>query len=186
MKGNLKAGVSIRDISPPQGLQLAGYPHFERKNIGIHDPLYASCIYLDNGLAKTVLVALDLVKYSKTLVKRVRKRVEERSAIPGGNIMISCTHTHSGPLVPPVINSDGLRKREEPNYTYLAEVEDTIVDLIIEASENTFPAKVGRYENFLVNCRVGGCCCTNRVRAAYRDPVSFFYCPKDCGNLWNL
>ena len=75
MKGKLRAGVSVRDISPKQGLQLAGYPHYQRKNIGIHDPLYASCIYLDNSHEKIVLVALDLVKYSKSLVRKVRKRI---------------------------------------------------------------------------------------------------------------
>jgi len=42
----LKAGMSRVDITPPQGLELAGYPHYPRNNTGAHDPLYAACMYL--------------------------------------------------------------------------------------------------------------------------------------------
>ena len=143
MKGKFKAGVAVRDISPKQGLQLAGYPHYERKNVGIHDPLYANCLYLDNTHEQIIIVALDLVKYSKDLVKTVRYRVQELSGIPGKNIMITCTHTHSGPTISTRIDMEGLDNGELPSYDYLNEIEDKIVDGIMEAYNNAFPAKIG-------------------------------------------
>lgn len=45
----LKAGTGLVDITPEQGLELAGYPHYPRNNTGAHDPLYAACMYLNNG-----------------------------------------------------------------------------------------------------------------------------------------
>jgi exopolysaccharide biosynthesis predicted pyruvyltransferase EpsI len=68
MENKLKAGISIVDISPKQGIRLAGYPHYDRANTGIHDSLYASCMYLDNGKNKIAIVAMDILKYPKKQV----------------------------------------------------------------------------------------------------------------------
>ena len=38
----LKVGMTRAEITPPQGLELAGYPHYPRNNTGAHDPLYAA------------------------------------------------------------------------------------------------------------------------------------------------
>ena len=38
----IKAAMKRADITPPQGLELAGYPHYPRYNEGHHDPLYAA------------------------------------------------------------------------------------------------------------------------------------------------
>jgi len=57
----LKAGASIVDISPKKGIELAGYPHYLRHNTGIHDPLYASCIFLDDGITKLAIVCMDIL-----------------------------------------------------------------------------------------------------------------------------
>lgn len=105
--------------------------------------MYASCMYLDNSVEKIAFVALDLVKYSKSLVRKARARIEGACGIPGKNVMISCTHTHSGPLISPIINIDGIKKGEEPDYGYLNEVEDKIVEVVREAVASSFTAKIG-------------------------------------------
>ena len=56
----LKAGVAVTDISPRPGVELAGYPHHPRPNKGVHDPLQAACLFLDDGRTKLALVTLDL------------------------------------------------------------------------------------------------------------------------------
>ena len=56
MKNRLRAGVSLVDISPGPGIELAGYPHHPRYNTGIHDPLYAGCICLDDAEGVGTLV----------------------------------------------------------------------------------------------------------------------------------
>ena len=55
----LKAGMSRVDITPPQGLELAGYPHYPRYNTGAHDPLYATCMYLENDGIEVAMITLD-------------------------------------------------------------------------------------------------------------------------------
>lgn len=139
----LLAGISITDISPRQGIELFGYPHYKRANTGIHDPLYASCLYLDNGAARLAIVALDLTKYSKKYVKSVRSRASVATGIPQKNIMICCTHTHSSPQTAGRVDLEGIQKGIEPDPEYLEELEDKLVYLITEAVRNTFEAKIG-------------------------------------------
>lgn len=55
----LLAGNAIADISPNPGEKLGGYPHYPRNNTGVHDPLYAACLYLDNSAAQAAFVTLD-------------------------------------------------------------------------------------------------------------------------------
>ena len=93
----LKAGMAITDISPEKGEELGGYPHYPRHNTGVHDPLQAAAMYLNNGTEEIALVTLDLLFYSKKHVKEVRERVRQACGIPENHVMISCSHTHSGP-----------------------------------------------------------------------------------------
>ncbi len=136
----LKAGVTRKDITPPQGLELAGYPHYPRYNTGFHDPLYATCMLLQNETTTLAMVTLDILFFSKKHVKEVRKRVEEICGIPGGHIMISCTHTHSGPWASGRLDIESLEAGKEQPAEYVEFLISTIVDAIKEAKENAFSA----------------------------------------------
>ena len=83
----LKAGTAIKDISPKLGVQLAGYPHCPRENTGVHDPLYATATFLDNGKEKVTIVSLDLLSIGKPIVTELRKVVNHP-------VTFTCTHTH--------------------------------------------------------------------------------------------
>ena len=64
---SLIAGAAVRELSPEQPMALYGYPHTERIAKGIHDPILASALYLNNegGTQKdgieggVALIALD-------------------------------------------------------------------------------------------------------------------------------
>lgn len=143
MTGQLTSGTAIADISPEKGIELAGYPHYPRHNTGVHDPLYAACIYLDNGKEKVVLVSLDLLFFSKKYVKEVREKVSRITDIPEKNIMISCSHTHSGPWAAGRLDIEALEKGLKPDFGYVNALKDKIVEIIVEAYNNTFNAKIG-------------------------------------------
>jgi len=140
----LKAGMSKRDITPPLGIGLTGYPHYPRPNTGAHDPLWAACMYVSDGNCEAALVTLDILYYSKKHVAEIRRRVEEECGIPGRNIMISCSHTHSAPLCYTPFTMDDLeggdsgQPREYVQFTIKA-----ITEAIVEAKANAFLAKFG-------------------------------------------
>ena len=100
MADSLRAGAASVDISPGPGIPLAGYPHFPRHNTGIHDPLMAACIVLDDGATRVAIVCMDTLFFSRRYVQKVRQNTESSTGIPAANILICCSHTHSSPWAP--------------------------------------------------------------------------------------
>jgi len=94
---NFKAGASKIVITPPVGFRLAGYENRIQGSIGVHDDLYAKALILDDGTEKIAIVSCDLGGVPKEVVSKVRKEVEADQGIKSDNVMITATHTHSGP-----------------------------------------------------------------------------------------
>jgi len=136
----LKAGIKRADITPPLGLELAGYPHYPRNNTGHHDPLYAACMYLENDGAAVAMVTLDLLFFSKKHVTEVRRRVKERLGLEAEQVMISCSHTHSGPWASGRLDIESLEAGKEQPHEYVEFLIRTIADIIADAKENSFDA----------------------------------------------
>ncbi len=95
---SLQAGVARREISPQTPMQLCGYPNVERVSEGIHDPLWASALYLETGDAAVVLVALDILFLDTPTARRCRRTVADTLGMAEDGVLITCTHTHSGPV----------------------------------------------------------------------------------------
>ncbi len=136
----IKAAMTRADITPPLGLELAGYPHYPRNNTGFHDPLYAACMYLSNGEQEVALVTLDLLFFSKKHVAAARRLAKEKCGIAEQNIMISCSHTHSGPWASGRLDIESLEAGKEQPKEYVQTVINTIADMICEAKNNSFNA----------------------------------------------
>lgn len=136
----IKAAMTRADITPPFGLELAGYPHYPRNNTGFHDPLYAACMYLNNGEQEVAIVTLDLLFFSKKHVAATRRLAKEKCGIKEQNIMISCSHTHSGPWASGRLDIESLEAGKEQPKEYVESVISTIANIICEAKENAFHA----------------------------------------------
>ncbi len=148
MEKQLRAGTSLVDISPGPGIELAGYPHHPRYNKGVHDPLFAGCLYLDNGVTKLAIVSMDLVMYSKKAVRSVRNDIGKLTDIPPENIMITCSHTHSGPWASGMLDLEALEQGRKADEAYMVELHAKLVSLVKEAYSNTFDAKIGVEKGF--------------------------------------
>ena len=96
--GGLEIGAAEFDITPPVGYRLAGYFN-ERLATGTHDPLKAKAIVLRQGREQVALVFCDLVGVSLELTAKARARAGRLTGIPVTNIVISATHSHTGPLL---------------------------------------------------------------------------------------
>ncbi|MEX0782443.1 MAG: neutral/alkaline non-lysosomal ceramidase N-terminal domain-containing protein [Dehalococcoidia bacterium] len=102
----LRIGASAIDITPPVGTPLDGYGGRTDVSLGVHDPLFARCLFLDDGRSQLAIVVCDLIGVGRELVKRARELIVERPGIPAGNVLICATHTHAGPA--------GIRGNGEP------------------------------------------------------------------------
>ncbi len=128
------------DITPNQGEELAGYPHYARNNTGAHDPLYAACMYLENGGTEVAMVTLDLLFFSKQHTKKVREIVERECGIKGQNVMISCSHTHSGPWASGRLDIESLEEGKGQPEEYVKELIEKVAGIIIKAKREAFDA----------------------------------------------
>ena len=176
----LKAGVSRIDITPPKGLELAGYPHYPRYNEGAHDPLMAACMYLANDGKEVAMITLDLLFFSKKHTTEVRRRVEAECGIAGNCIMISCSHTHSGPWASGRLDSESLEAGKEQPKEYVEELISKIVAIIKEAKENAFDASFGANVSLCgAESGVGG---NRRMPGGPHDPLVSVMAVKDASD----
>lgn len=94
----LKIGTAAVNINAPIGTPMAGY-YRERACTGVADDLFAKAVVLDDGSTKAALVVCDLISLPRSTVLEARRLVAESTGIPGTNVMLSATHSHTGPVL---------------------------------------------------------------------------------------
>ena len=125
----LSVGVARKIISPPKGIYLIGYGDRSKGNLGVHDDLTATVLALDDGLHSAVIIACDLLAINEHTVARIQAQT-------GSNVVVCCSHTHSGP-----ITYAGQRSSRK-NRDYITFLVTQIVQAVKEAMANLQPAHI--------------------------------------------
>ena len=94
--GSLRAGVGKADITPRTGFYLGGWTRQDRTAQGQHTRLFSRALVLERGGRKVALVQVDLFMVPAGLVQHIGERLADRG-LSERNILISASHTHSGP-----------------------------------------------------------------------------------------
>jgi hypothetical protein len=92
-----KAGFSQCSITPEVDLCMGGYRLRRGTALGTHDDLKATCSVLSDGSTDLVLVSLDLLCLWQDLIDVIKLDINEHTGLSPQHILITCTHTHSGP-----------------------------------------------------------------------------------------
>jgi hypothetical protein len=94
----LQAGTAWMTITPPTGVELSGYGFYlNRKSQSVRRHLYAQALVLEQADTRIALIAADLIAVSAEITARTRAAVAALADIPADNVLIACSHTHSGP-----------------------------------------------------------------------------------------
>jgi hypothetical protein len=88
----MKAGFSKKDITPSVGTRLAGHTRY---STGVHDPLFAKALVIDDGENSVAFVYLDLVRADFAFCDWIRTNISNRTGIK--NVLVNISHTHSSP-----------------------------------------------------------------------------------------
>jgi hypothetical protein len=139
---SLKAGVAVRDITPKKPLFLAGYPHVPRISEGVHDPLSASAVCLKNNGASLLFIAVDTLFISAETANFCRAAIRQNVGLAEKNILISATHTHSGPLTTRVLAWKDDPVVPPPDPDYLKRFHQQIIDAGVVAVRAAEPANI--------------------------------------------
>lgn len=122
------AGAACVDITPAAGLNLAGFAARTLPATGLHDPLTARAITVED----TAIVVLDIIGLHEEMAARIR----ERSPLPDDNVIVAATHTHGAP-----ISMQGrLGHAADPGF--LRRIEDGAVEALRMAYESRRPATI--------------------------------------------
>ena len=92
-----RAAAAQVDLDPIVGARLTGFATRLDPSVGLHDPLTAKLLLLDDGATRLAWVACDLIGLSVPDSDALRRLLAERLQMPPANVLVSCTHTHSGP-----------------------------------------------------------------------------------------
>lgn len=139
----LLAGAASRDISPTESAFLFGYPFVKRYSTGVHDPLLASALYLTDGKTPAMFIGCDIVFVTRQITKNVRAAIARQTGMPAENILLSATHTHSGPKVGDYLSNeaDPVVPRCDPKYVSF--MEQRIIEAGVAAYRAAQPARIG-------------------------------------------
>jgi hypothetical protein len=98
--GNLRAGAARVEITPPAGefpFPLVFSGGIMPQYVGVHDPLYARALVLDDGATQVALVIVDVTEIPRSA--EFRRAVAQAVAIPEANLILAASHTHSEPTM---------------------------------------------------------------------------------------
>jgi hypothetical protein len=152
----LLAGAATRVITPSldgSPVFLAGFGN-NRRATGVHLDLRVSALALQHGATEVILVACDLIGLDLSEVVVARERLGARGIDPG-SLVVTCTHTHSGP------DTIGLwgetRAVSGVDRSYLSRVHEAIAAVAEEALGRVAPARLrvgmSRLEGHVLNHR---------------------------------
>ncbi|MSU70202.1 MAG: hypothetical protein EXS39_05400 [Opitutaceae bacterium] len=140
----LKAGAAVVDLTPPASVFLHGYPHVPRFSTGVHDPLQCAALFLRGGQGPGALfLANDLIVVGNRLVSEVRRRIGRATGLPEEAIMVTATHTHSGPITVNFLSNASDPVVPKADEGYLEWVAGRMVDAACAAVQAAVPAEIG-------------------------------------------
>lgn len=155
--GDLRAGAAATVITPPEKTPLAGY-YSLRTADGVIDDLYSKALVFEQNETRTALVVCDLLTLPRPVVLRARQLIEERTGIPGRNVMIAATHAHTGPVIARESSRDALDGgSSDLGMQYTRELPTMIAESVEKAARGLTPARLllakTRVENLAFNRR---------------------------------
>lgn len=158
--GEFRAGAAMVDITPKDGVPMAGYYRFRASN-GVLDPIYSRTVVVEQDGARAAFVVLDMVNTTRPVVEAARKLIAEQHGIPPERVMISATHTHTAPYIVRNSMMDDVTKAKLPAGLEYADrlpvwISQSVGDAIAKLTPAKASATVGKAEGISFNRRAIG------------------------------
>ncbi len=130
-----RAGAAAVDITPREfPLNMPGGFSANMAE-GAHDPLHARAIVLDDGVIRVALAVVDTLGAGPEVLDEIKNGAAAKTGIPVERMLVSSTHTHTGPSHP--------REGAAPAVAYRQVFVEGVVEAIVRADASLKPALFG-------------------------------------------
>lgn len=142
-----KAAVAKVNITPQPGLWLGGYAFRDHPSEGKITDLWAKAMALEDAAGnRSLIVTLDLVSIKKEVSDRIKARLHQEPGLEKSQVIINASHTHTSPAVSSFdiykVPPQDLPMYRQKRDTYLKEIEDKIVLMVLKAFRKLKPAEL--------------------------------------------
>ncbi len=133
-----RAGAATSVITPPLGVKIVGN-FAEPLAAHIHDELHARCLVLDDGMTRLAFAICDNLGLAREVCDEAKRLIHHETGLALTNILISATHTHSGPSA----RYGAATAAAGPLDEYQLFLARRIADGVRRAINNLTPARIG-------------------------------------------
>lgn len=143
----IKVGVAETVITPPNpiGFPMEGYDRGKNTSTGVHDDLFARSIVIEAEDGTSVaMITIAVENIGLEIMDSIRSGVNKGTGIPFKNVLVSATHTHSGPTLMSVNDNyahSGLPSGEINDYGRFFIKRS--VESAVNAWKSRVPGKIG-------------------------------------------
>jgi len=154
-----QAGVARKQITPEKAMWMSGYAGRNRPADGKLTELWAKALAVqDEDGSRALLVTMDLIGIGRELSQRICRGIQEKHGLDRADIILSTTHTHTGPVVGRNLRAMYFFAEEQAGLVdeYTEQLEQKVAAAAGEALENLAPARLPwatGYATFAVNRR---------------------------------
>lgn len=145
MHAGWRAGLAAVDITPEPGIWMGGYAARTRPAQGTLQPLHAKALAIEDTRGHVaVIVTLDLLGLTAPMVTSISSEVERRYGLPRRALVLSSSHTHSGPVVDDqlAVAYDLTPRQWQRISASTRKIERQVVDLVGQALDVRQPARL--------------------------------------------
>jgi hypothetical protein len=132
----LLAGLSKIDITPTQPVRMGGYESRREPSRGVHDPLGARALALEENGQHLVLVSIDNLGFYNDTAEPLRREVLEACHLKPSELFLCAIHTHSAPVM--TLDTE---KGEPANVAYTKALKGKLVEVVRTALDKLAPVQ---------------------------------------------
>ena len=169
----VKIGWAKRDISTNEPVNINGQMYL-RISEGIHDPLYVTALCVDGGEGQDAVffVSCDVTGITMPVVNAVKEKLAKYPHIPGKNVVLNATHTHSSSATFDTAEKSPDGRDIYPGAKYREFFTDMIVEAVCEAWETRKPGGIAYGYGYAVVGHSRRVCYSEDMSVVKKNPIA--------------
>src|SRR5438105_7607655 len=140
-------GVAKIDVTPAEPIRLTGYAVRKTNSVGVEQKLWAKALAIGSDAeGPAVLMTLDNCGIAEATYKEVVERLKQKAGLKQERLVISCSHTHSGPCTtgwaPNIFAQDIPPEQQAAIDRYTRNLIDKLEEAALAALKDRRPGKL--------------------------------------------